>query len=96
MKRLISILLLFVFFAAFPAFAEQGEQFILCKPGTVVNVRKRPEKDAPVTAWVECGQKIAVDDEKNGFVRTDKAIGNTGHFDCDVRYIKELSTAKKP
>ena len=34
--------------------------------------------------------------EKNGFVRTDKAIGNTGHFDCDVRYIKELSTAKKP
>ena len=68
MKRLISILLLFAFFAAFPAFAEQGEQFVLCKPGTVVNVRKRPEKDAPVTAWVECGQKITVDDEKNGFV----------------------------
>lgn len=29
--------------------------------------------------------------EKNGFVRTDKAIGHTGHFACDVRYIKELS-----
>ena len=28
--------------------------------------------------------------EKNGFVRTETAIGNTGHFECDVRYIKEL------
>ena len=28
--------------------------------------------------------------EKNEFTRTETAIGNTGHFDCDVRYIKEL------
>ena len=28
--------------------------------------------------------------EKYGFVRTDKPLGDTGHFECDVRYIKEL------
>ena len=28
--------------------------------------------------------------EKNGFARTDSPIGNTGHFECDVRYIKKL------
>lgn len=28
--------------------------------------------------------------EKNGFARIETAIGNTGHFECDVRYIKEL------
>ena len=28
--------------------------------------------------------------EKNGFTRIDKPLGSTGHFACDVRYIKEL------
>lgn len=28
--------------------------------------------------------------EKNGFVRIDEALGNTRHFACDVRYIKDL------
>ena len=28
--------------------------------------------------------------EKHGFVRIDKPLGNTGHYACDVRYIKEL------
>ena len=28
--------------------------------------------------------------EKYGFVRIDRPLGDTGHFECDVRYIKEL------
>lgn len=28
--------------------------------------------------------------EKNGFVKTDATIGNTGHDACDFHYIKEL------
>lgn len=28
--------------------------------------------------------------EKYGFTRIDKPLGNTGHFGCDVLYIKEL------
>ncbi|MBQ5780979.1 MAG: GNAT family N-acetyltransferase [Spirochaetaceae bacterium] len=28
--------------------------------------------------------------EKNGFVRIGEALGNTQHFACDVRYIKDL------
>lgn len=50
------------------AAAEEDEYFILCRPGSRVNVRKNPRKTAPVTAWVECGQPITVDKEKNGFV----------------------------
>ena len=51
-----------------PAAAEEDQYFILCRPGSHVNVRKRPTKGAPVTAWVECGQQITVDRRKNGFV----------------------------
>lgn len=28
--------------------------------------------------------------EKNGFMRIDEPVMDTGHFHCDVRYIKEL------
>ncbi len=28
--------------------------------------------------------------EKNGFMRIDEPVIDTGHFHCDVRYIKEL------
>ena len=28
--------------------------------------------------------------EKNGFVRMKEALGDTGHFECDVRYIRDL------
>lgn len=28
--------------------------------------------------------------EKHGFIRTDEVIGNTGHFSCQVKYIREL------
>ena len=49
--------------------AEDGEYFILCRPGSRVNVRNKPKKDAPVTAWVEFGQYVRTDGkEKNGYV----------------------------
>jgi len=28
--------------------------------------------------------------ERNGFVRIKEPLGNTGHFNCDVRYLKDL------
>lgn len=28
--------------------------------------------------------------EKHGFIRIDKPLGNTGHYACDVLYIKDL------
>lgn len=28
--------------------------------------------------------------EKYGFIRINEPLGDTGHFECDVRYIKEL------
>lgn len=48
--------------------AEGGEYFIFCKPGSRVNVRNKAKKSSSVTAWVECGQPVTVDGEKNGFV----------------------------
>lgn len=50
------------------AAAEGDGYFILCRPGSRVNVRNKPKRTASVTAWVECGQPITVDQEKNGFV----------------------------
>ena len=49
--------------------AEEEGYFILCRPGSVVNVRNKPKKTASVTAWVECGQPIKTDGKrKNGYV----------------------------
>ena len=33
---------------------------------------------------------IALWCQKNGFVRLDRPLGKTGHFACDVIYIKDL------
>ena len=77
-ERKILILLIIVFamlvflllgsISANNARADGNGYFILCRPGSVVNVRKKPNKSASVTAWVECGQELTVDGEKNGFI----------------------------
>lgn len=33
--------------------------------------------------------------EKHGFCRIDEKLGDTGHFDCDVRYRKDLRSFRK-
>ena len=49
--------------------AEDDGYFILCKPKGTVNVRERPNTDAPVVGWVEFGRYVRTDGkEKNGFV----------------------------
>lgn len=48
-------------------FAEAEDLYVLCS--TKVNIRSRPNKTAPVVAWIECGQTVHTDGkEKNGFV----------------------------
>ena len=45
------------------------ECYVLCRPGSVVNVRNAPKASAIVTAWVECGQRVESDGKKkNGFI----------------------------
>ncbi len=49
--------------------AHGEDYFILCRPGSKVNIRDRATKDSTVIAWIECGQRVHADGkEKNGFV----------------------------
>ena len=64
---ILAAVFLIVLFAIDCAGAE--DMFILCKPGSTVNIRNRPRKDAAVVAWIECGQRVQTDGkEKGGFV----------------------------
>ena len=48
-------------------FAEAEDLYVLCS--TKVNIRSRPNKTAPVVAWIECGQTVHPDGKKkNGFI----------------------------
>lgn len=66
------LIILILIFAAFVfvilGSAARGEDlYVLCKPGSVVNVRSGPGKDSAVLAWVECGQLVETDRMENGF-----------------------------
>ena len=72
MERKIFTIILAVFLVAIcillgTMVGKAEECYILCRPGTVVNVHSKPNKGSPVTAWVECGQIINIDREKNGY-----------------------------
>lgn len=68
MKKLI-ILLLAALFAVGTAFADENEYFIICKPGTTVNVREKPKMRSEVIAAKSFGDMVISDgEEKNGFV----------------------------
>ena len=47
------------------------DYYVLCKPGDRVNVRSKPSMASQVTAWVEFGQHVTADIEKNGFMHVD-------------------------
>ena len=70
-KVLAIMIIIFLFLAAlFVADCVHAEDYyVLCRPGSRVNVHSRPSKDSPVTAWVECGQILKTDlKEKRGYV----------------------------
>ena len=74
-ERRVLIIMIIIYAAAIAiilaniANANAEEAYILCKPGSCVNVHSRPKKSSPVTAWVECGQVLELDgEEKNGYV----------------------------
>lgn len=52
------------------AYGEEKEgYYVLCRPGSAVNVRNKPKKDAFVVGWVEFGRFVHTDGkERNGFV----------------------------
>ena len=70
MKRLLLIMIA-VICAIIPCFsASEGEDeyFIICRPGTCVNVRISPDMHSEVIGCKFFGDEIFVDKEKNGFV----------------------------
>ena len=70
MKKLFVIVIaLMAFFAAIQTLAEEDGYFILCRPGSVVNVRNSPDMNASVAGWVEFGTFVHTDGQEiNGFV----------------------------
>lgn len=75
MKERTILIILIIIFATLAMVAigasarAEDEYYVLCRPGSVVNVHTKPKKDSMVSAWVECGQRIGTDGkEKNGFV----------------------------
>ena len=72
MKRIITTLLLFVIICQINTVktAPDGldEFYIICKPGTCVNVRISPNSHAEIIGSKFFGDVVYVDKEKNGFV----------------------------
>ena len=64
----------------YSAYGEEVDgYYVLCRPGSVVNVRNRPKADAYVVGWVEFGRFVHTDGKtRNGFVHvTDLAAEET-------------------
>ena len=69
MRKLICIVLILAVICPIWAGADEEGYFILCRPGSVVNVRSNPRKTASVIAWVEFGRFVHTDGKtRNGFV----------------------------
>ena len=67
MGRMILCVLLVVIIILGSALAE--DYYILCRPGSQVNIRKRPASGSPVVGSVEFGRVVHADGpEKNGYV----------------------------
>lgn len=72
-ERKILLILIAVFtlviIAVLSTAARSEDCWVLCHPGSRVNVRSKPVKTSDVTAWVECGQYVRTDGKsKNGFI----------------------------
>lgn len=77
MKKAIGYLLLFLITAAAAtfaisawcyAFAEEEEAWIICQPGSYVNVRESPKKSGTEMGRLELGDKVTTDGKtKNGY-----------------------------
>jgi len=49
---------------------DEGTCWILCKPGSQVNIRISPDKDAASCGFLECGDSFQTDGEsRNGWIR---------------------------
>lgn len=69
MKQVLIFLLIVISLFAWGAQAEEEGYYVLCRPESMVNVRSRPKKNAPVVGWVAFGTFVKTDGkEKNGFV----------------------------
>ena len=49
-----------------PAEAEDANAWVLCKPGSNVNVHVGPSKGSTVVAYCECGDELITDGKKSG------------------------------
>lgn len=64
MKKAVALLLILILTGS--AFAD--EYYVLCRPGSEVNVRERPKLKSLAVASVSFGRKVEGDREQNGFI----------------------------
>lgn len=68
MKRIIAAIIAALFLFSFAA-ADDYPVYILCQPGSFVNVRAYPNKDAEIAGRVELGTELQTDGQKRkGFL----------------------------
>ena len=94
-KGVLLILILISIFAVLlfsDAVADDEVYYVICKPGSEVNVRARPELHSPIAGTKYFGDAVIVDREKNGFAH----ITNLFSEYSDGWIYKGLLTEDKP
>lgn len=95
-KCMATILILFTLCALLmfssAAIADDEVYYVICKPGSEVNVRARPEIHSPIAGTKYFGDMVIVDREKNGFAH----ITNLFSEYSDGWIYKGLLTEDKP
>ena len=74
------------------AISEDAVYYVICKPGSEVNVRARPELHSPIAGTKYFGDAVIVDREKNGFAH----VTNLFSEYSDGWIYKGLLTEDKP
>ena len=74
------------------AIADDEVYYVICKPGSEVNVRTRPELHSPIAGTKYFGDAVIVDREKNGFAH----VTNLFSEYSDGWIYKGLLTEDKP
>lgn len=76
MKRLLCLVIaLFVLFGV--AIAEDQTVWVLCQPGSYVNIRSRPSGRSDAVGYADCGEAFDTDGiSKNGFLHVYASIEN--------------------
>lgn len=93
-RRLFSLLVVLVLLTAtVPAQTEQQTVWVLCRPGSSVNIRSRASSRSEIVGYASCADGFVTDGRrKNGFVHVYASI-ETGEGWISSRYIVDTEPA---